>query len=645
MCHVFSAIGASFGASQRLGFARRLVPSRRSAAAGVFAGITAIAAPAAAEVVDLGNVQAVTAGGSHACVVTGGGGAKCWGWNAQGQLGDGSIATRPTAVGVLGLASGVAAISAGEGHTCALTVAGGVKCWGSNEYGQLGIGQAADSKLPADVPGLSGGIAAITAGSYHTCALTKAGAVLCWGREGGVGNGTATSAPMPTLVTGLESGVAAIAAGGFHSYALTVAGKVYCWGMNVDGQLGDGTAIDRGWPTPALGLGDGVKAITAGAWHSCAVTSSGEVRCWGNNSFGQVGNGAAPSSRVATPVPVANVSGGIASLSAGYAHTCLVSSDGRTRCWGSNEAGQLGDGSTASQLAPVDVHGLAGVPSGVAAAQYHTCARVGGGVQCWGANDGYQLGDGTDGDRTAPAPVRVATHALVIAKSGVPEGRVTSSPPGIDCGGSCSMQVPSGDTVTLAAASPQGVFFTGWSGACAGRGACTVVLNGDESVGAGFVPYAGELAVRFRLYNPANLEHLYTTSAIEYAYLTNQIDRRCCGWSPEGPVYQVFRGEGTFAGVQALPYLRLYNPYSRQHHWTTDAFEYAYLGTVGWNQEGVDGYILPSPAQGTSALYRLYLEAAGGLHLWTTDLVEVNYLTTNAGWTFEGVAGYVIPLQ
>jgi len=154
----------------------------------------------------------------------------------------------------------------------------------------------------------------------------------------------------------------------------------------------------------------------------------------------------------------------------------------------------------------------------------------------------------------------------------------------------------------------------------------------------------GELVVRYRLYSPETLEHLYTTEPIEYAYLSNQIDPACCGWTPEGPAYRVFRQGGSYAGVDSAPYYRLYNPFSRQHHWTLDRFEYDYLGSVGWVREGIDGYILPSAAPGAVPLYRLYINAAGGLHLWTTDSNEVAALTRN-GWTYEGVSGYVIPLE
>jgi glucose/arabinose dehydrogenase len=149
----------------------------------------------------------------------------------------------------------------------------------------------------------------------------------------------------------------------------------------------------------------------------------------------------------------------------------------------------------------------------------------------------------------------------------------------------------------------------------------------------------GSLTARYRLSNPDSLDHLYTTDANEYAVLPS-----CCGWQVEGAPYNVFSGPGSAGGVVAVPNYRLYNPASRQHHWTTDANEYNVLPAFGWTQEGVDGYILPGQASGAVPLYRLYLHAFGGLHLWTTDSHERYVLTTSAGWIDEGIAGYVLPL-
>jgi len=308
------------------------------------------------------GVVALSAGGHHACALTRAGAVKCWGFNRFGQLGDGTTWDdhRLTPVGVVGLGSGASAIAAGHAHTCALTSAGGVKCWGGNGSGQLGDATQANRRTPVDVWGLASGVAAIAAGFDHTCALTRSGAVKCWGANwsGQLGNGSGYEWQTPVDVLGLTRGVLAIAAGGAHTCALTSGGAVKCWGANWSGQLGDGTTTDRPTPVAVSGLTHGVVAIAAGLSHTCALISTGAVKCWGWNAYGQLGDGTMK--QRLTPGPVAELGRGAAALTAGSKHTCALTSTGVVKCWGAGRFGQLGDGAGVRRLTPVAVVGFGG---------------------------------------------------------------------------------------------------------------------------------------------------------------------------------------------------------------------------------------------------------------------------------------------
>ena len=353
-------------------------------------------------------VAAISAGGLSTCALIEQGGVKCWGSNYQGQLGDGTTTNRTRPVDVVGLASGVIAISAGDRHSCALTAAGGVKCWGSNQFGQLGDGTTTNSTTPVDVAGLASDVAAITGGDTHTCALTATGGVKCWGSNqfGQLGDGTTANRTTPVDVVGLASGVAAITGNVASTCALSDAGAVTCWGWNSAGQLGDGTTTNRTAPVDVIGLDAGVASISAGAgsFHACAVTSEGAVKCWGSNQFGQLGD--ATTTDRTTPVDVAGLGSGIAAVSNGGAHSCALSAAGAVKCWGVNTRGQLGDGTTATPDVPVDVVGLGADVVSISVGSAHSCALTSGGAaRCWGSNNLGQVGDGSNTNRSTPVAV------------------------------------------------------------------------------------------------------------------------------------------------------------------------------------------------------------------------------------------------
>jgi len=304
-----------------------------------------------------GGVQSLAAGWRHNCAVTAEGLVRCWGNNHDGQLGDGTKADRRSAQQVVGLMTRVRAVTTGERHTCAVTVSGGVRCWGNNHDGELGDGTRTDRVTPVDVVGLTSGVTAIAAGWRHTCALTTDGRVKCWGNnhDGQLGDGTTVDRMTPVEVMGLGGGVKAIAARWRHTCALTAAGGVKCWGGNHHGELGDETRHDRGTPGDVVGLTSGVKAVATGWRHVCALMTTGTIKCWGNNHEGQLGDGTGIDRN--KPVDVIGVPSGVIAIAAGGEHSCAVTQRIVT-CWGENEDGQLGDGTFRSTLARKEEPGL-----------------------------------------------------------------------------------------------------------------------------------------------------------------------------------------------------------------------------------------------------------------------------------------------
>ncbi len=351
----------------------------------------------------------ISAGGGHTCALSTEGGVTCWGYNYHGQLGDGTTTNSSTPVDVSGLSSGVTQISAGTLQTCALTTGGGVKCWG----------YPGDSLTPVDVPGLSSGVTQISAGYLHTCVVTTGGGAKCWGFNlyGALGDGTTTNSSTPVDVSGLSSGVAQISTGQFHTCALMTGGAVKCWGYNLFGQLGDGTRKDRLIPVDVSGLSSGVAELDAGESHTCAVTIGGRAKCWGSNYRGQVGDGTRTDRR--TPVDVVGLTSGVAQVSTGH-HSCALTTGGGVRCWGYNGSGQLGDRTMTDRPRPVAVSGLASDVGEISAGEFHTCAlTAGGGAKCWGSNSNGQLGDGTMTDRSTPTNVSGLSSGGVFQPDGL----------------------------------------------------------------------------------------------------------------------------------------------------------------------------------------------------------------------------------
>jgi len=434
---VWSASGSAVfvdGVAETCGF-------RQSYSCSLEAGVAKSDGGATAESATENATTSISAGGNFACAVTAHGAVQCWGDDTYGQLGNSTGDSSDVPATVMGLTSGIASVSAGESTwACAVTAGGAVLCWGNNSAsGGLGDGSTGVSSDPVTVAGLTTGATAVSVGGDGSaCAVTAGGGVQCWGDDtyGELGNGSATdssvdaeapvtcfrgmecpdaatpSSSVPVQVTGLTSGVTAIAAGNKFACAITARGGVKCWGDNTYGELGDGSTTSSSVPVQVTGLTSGVTSISAGGTDvgtsfACAVTAGGSVMCWGAYQDGQLGISSMTGS---TPVEVQGITGAT-SVSAGGFSACAVTSGGGVMCWGGNPDGELGDGSTTGAVVrvPVQVSGLTSGVTNVSVGFRSACAITQAGVRwCWGDNFAGQLGNGSA--ESSPIPVRVSSN-------------------------------------------------------------------------------------------------------------------------------------------------------------------------------------------------------------------------------------------
>lgn len=351
------------------------------------------------------DVTSISAGHFHTCAITTAGGAKCWGRGEYGQLGHGATSDAATPVDVVGLTTGVASVSAGYYHTCAVTTSGAAKCWGYGLDGQLGNGVTSNAVSPVNVSGIGSAVASIKPAANHTCAVTTSGGVKCWGYGGGgrLGNGSTANSITPVNVSGLASGVTDLSSGAYTTCAVSMGG-VKCWGFGTYGALGNGSIGNASTPVNVSGLASGVASISVGTYTTCAVTTSGGAKCWGSGTDGALGNGGLATAT--TPVDVSGLTSGVANISAGDRHTCAVTTAGGAKCWGYGGEGRLGNGGTGNSATPVEVAGLTSGATGVSAGGEHTCAvTTNGGAKCWGYGANGQLGSGSTVNSATPANV------------------------------------------------------------------------------------------------------------------------------------------------------------------------------------------------------------------------------------------------
>lgn len=336
-------------------------------------------------------------------------------------------------------------VSSGDRHACALLPSRQVACWGYNAAGQLGVGDIDGRLTPTAVLAVGGspleGVVAVDAGENHTCAVLADTTVWCWGldSDGQVSPGATSDPAFATAVTTDGStpltGVVEVSTGGRHTCARLRTGQVRCWGFNGTGQLGDGSVVTPANPvsvlTDAVTSLTGVVELAAGGNHTCARLAAGTVMCWGRGSEGQLGAGGAPLYEVYPNLVLVDGGGSIAgatAISAGYNHNCVVwGDDARASCWGVNFFGQLGNGSTATATSAVTFTAVSGAPVlgavDVAAGLNHTCVVMQSGTMgCAGSAAFGQLGAGSVPSGQSERGVAVALAAGVRAAAVTAEG-------------------------------------------------------------------------------------------------------------------------------------------------------------------------------------------------------------------------------
>ncbi|MFP2908341.1 RCC1 domain-containing protein [Pyxidicoccus sp. 3LFB2] len=378
------------------------------------------------------DIVQLHAGDTHTCALLNDGSVRCWGNGGTGRLGYGntdSVGDNEllSSRGAIPLTEKASQLAAGGAHTCALLSNGLVRCWGNNAFGQLGYGHVnhigdTEPVLSETYVNLGTQATRIVAGGNHTCALLTTGRVRCWGRnnQGQLGYGHTNNVGDDEKPSSVDVQVGApvqdLVARGDQTCALLVSGKVRCWGANTYGQLGysnGGNAIgDNEHPSSVgdLSLAGTVLQLAAGTNHTCALRDTGAVRCWGYNANGQVGNGTTGSTFNPTAYDVNLGAGNKAiQVTAGGEHTCALLGSGLIKCWGYNAQGQLGYGTVTQLLAPPSSHtGLNNIPAYfVTAGANHTCALLTNGkALCWGLGSNGQLGYGntnTIGDDELPS--------------------------------------------------------------------------------------------------------------------------------------------------------------------------------------------------------------------------------------------------
>lgn len=339
--------------------------------------------------------------GHHNIAIEADGSLWAWGNNGAGQYGNGTNANSKIPIQVYEEAYGLLNVAPGDRHNIAIAANGNLWAWGFNAYGQIGDGTNTNKTNPVIIDSAQNWVDA-AAGQYHSIGITADGKLMGWGRNnrGQLGDGTTTNKKKPVQIGNATDWVS-VKTGDNHSLGLKADGSIWAWGWNITGQLGDGTTITRYAPLQIGNSNDWV-CIAAGDMHSLGIKANGTLWAWGWNQNGQLGDGTTVNRL--NPVQIGTGTNWVG-IAAGREHSLGIKADGTTWAWGGNTNGQVGDNTTANRLSPVQV-GMGNNWTNIAAGEKHSIGiKVDGSIWSWGWNQSGQLGDGTNSDNLTPAQV------------------------------------------------------------------------------------------------------------------------------------------------------------------------------------------------------------------------------------------------
>jgi alpha-tubulin suppressor-like RCC1 family protein len=322
---------------------------------------------------------------------------------------------RSAPVQVLTLGTSVSKVSAGGNVTCAKKSDGTLWCWGTG--GQVGDGTTMNRSTPVQV--LSSTVD-VAVGGNHSCAIISGGTLWCWGAnaDGQLGDGTNTARTTPVQVTALGATVAQVSSGYAHTCARKLDGTLWCWGYNQYGQIGDETMTSSNVPVQVHVVGTSVKQVSLGTYFTCALRTDGTLWCFGYNGGMTIGVGL-PDTWILTPSQLTTLGTDVLQVTTGDSHGCVRRSDFSVWCWGWNNVGQVGDGTTTDRSLPVAATAVTSIAKDIAAGAFHNCIiESDDTVWCWGYNFNGMLGNGTTSNYSL-TPVQALLARITFA---VPTG-------------------------------------------------------------------------------------------------------------------------------------------------------------------------------------------------------------------------------